>query len=333
MTHFTDTVELNEFISGLPKAELHLHLEGSVQPEVWARLAGRNDPHLSVTPDDFREMLKYNSLSDFLFAFMALTSCFREPDDFRLAALECGRELARHNVVYAEIHTSAAAGLSIGIPPREIMDAVITGLNEARSEGGPEWGLIVDVIREMAVKDQGEIGLELAMEYRNRGVVAIGLGGNEAKIPTSEAAALFRAARDAGMHRTAHAGEAAGPESIRQALDIGAERIGHGVAAREDPELLCLLRDFRIPLEMCPSSNVCTGAVASMEEHPIADYLRQGLLVTLSTDDPPFFHTDMNTEYARVAEAFDLSPAEIIQLSKNAFDAAFGVIPKSGFRF
>lgn len=314
----------HSLISSLPKAELHLHLEGTVSPDTWLRLLKRREPGTSITLDDLRERMRFRDLASFFDAWMALIRTLREPEDFRLIALECGRQLASQNVRYVELHSSVAGGQQAGrLNADEVMPAIAEGLDEARREGGPEWRIIVDIIRDLAAVGDGGIGLEIAMRHRQNGVVAVGLGGSEHLYGAESANDSFSAALAAGLHTTAHAGEGAGPESIWAALEIGAERIGHAARAIEDPVLVEHLAANHIHMEMCPTSNVCTGAVRSLSEHPLARFLRRGLAVSLNTDDPAFFGSDLNAEYARVAGAFDLTPVELVALARNGFEGAF----------
>jgi aminodeoxyfutalosine deaminase len=268
--------------------------------------------------------MRFRDLPAFFDAWMSLILALREPEDFRLIALECGRQLARQNVLYAELHTSVAGAAQAGrLNPDEVIPAIAEGLDEARREGGPEWRMIVDIIRDLAAAGDAGIGLDIALRHRHNGVVAVGLGGSEQLYDAGTAGEAFSTALDAGLHATAHAGEGAGPESIWAALGIGAQRIGHAARAVEDPVLVEHLAANRIHLEMCPSSNVCTGAVGSMGEHPLARFLRAGMAISLNTDDPAFFGADLNTEYARVAAAFDLTRLELVRLARNSFEGAF----------
>lgn len=313
-----------EFIEALPKAELHLHLEGTVSPETWLRLLQRHEPSTSVSLDDLRRRMRFRDLPTFFDAWMALIVTLREPEDFRLIARECGRQLATQNVRYAELHTSVAGAQQAGrLNADEVLPAIAEGLDEARREGGPEWRLIVDIIRDIAALGDADIGLSIALNHRQHGVVAVGLGGSEQLYTAGYAREAFAAAISHGLHTTAHAGEGAGPESIWAALEIGAERIGHAARAAEEPALVAHLAANRVPLEMCPSSNVCTGACPSLESHPIERFLRARMPVSLNTDDPAFFGTSLNDEYLRVAGAFNLTESEVAALSRNAFETAF----------
>ncbi|HEY3269560.1 MAG TPA: adenosine deaminase [Armatimonadota bacterium] len=317
-------------LAGVPStlqgaAELHLHLEGAIRPEAWLRLIRRHEPGTSLTLDDLRKRLRFTDMAGFFETWMQVLYTLRDPEDYRQAAYECGIWLAESNAVYAELHTSIAGAHWAGrLNGNEAIPAIAEGLNAAQAEGGPRWRLIVDVIRELCAVDAGHIGLELALNNRAHGVVAVGLGGEEARHSTELARDLFAAAKAGGLHVTAHAGEGAGPESIWKALELGAERLGHAVRASEDPVLMEHLLRHQVHLEMCPTSNVRTGAVASLAEHPVADFLRRGLNVSVNTDDPALFGTNLAGELSAVQRTFSLTEAEMARLRDNALGAAFG---------
>jgi adenosine deaminase/aminodeoxyfutalosine deaminase len=312
------------FVAALPKPELHLHLEGTITPRTWLELIRRHDRTAIVTLEDLRRRYAFPDMRGFFDVWMDVLAELRSPDDYRFIARECGRYLATQNVVYAELHTSIAGGVWSGrLSADGIVPAIADGLNEARAAGGPEWRLIVDAIRETVAADAGHIALDIARRNRDHGVVALGLGGNEERYATGEAAGVFAAAKAEGFRLTAHAGEWAGPESVRQALDIGADRIGHAVTAAQDRPLLEEIRARGIHLELCPTSNVRTGAIPALEAHPAGMYIRRGLRVSLNTDDPALFGTNLNSEYLRVAQAFGLSRDDVVRLARNAFEAAF----------
>lgn len=319
-----NTVPDPAFIARLPKAELHLHLEGTITPETWLALIRRHEPARLVTLDDLQARLNYRDISDFFDVWMQILYSLREPEDYRITAFEGARALGRQNVWYAEFHTSIAGAHHAGrLNGNEVIPAIAAGLEEARGCGGPEWRLIVDVIRDFTATGAGQVGLDLAQMQRKHGVVAIGLGGSEHLYHARTAKEVFSAAKADGFHLTAHAGEAAGPESVWQALEIGAERIGHAARAAEDPTLVTYLKTHQVPLEMCPSSNISTGAVASLESHPIDPFMKQGLRVTLNSDDPPLFRTDLCREYLLSAQTFGWNRENIVRVARNGFESAF----------
>ena len=308
----------------LPKAEVHLHLEGSITPATWLRVIQRHEPATPLTVGDLTERIRFHGMDGFFEVWMQILYSLREPEDYRLAAYACGMDLARQNVRYVELHTSIAGAQWTGrLNADEVMPAIAEGLDAARRDGGPEWRLIVDVIRELVAEGAGEIGLEIARRHKGLGVVAVGLGGDESRYAVDAARDILASARAEGFFVTVHAGEAAGPESIRAALASGAHRIGHAATAARDPELVESLAEGGVPLEMCPTSNVRTGAVPSLAAHPIGPFLRRGMNVSLNTDDPPLFGTDLVAEVRAVTKAFGLAPAEVVRLARNAYGAAF----------
>jgi adenosine deaminase/aminodeoxyfutalosine deaminase len=318
------------WIRRMPKAELHLHLEGSITPETWRRILLRHEPDSTPSLESLQKRYHFTGIGGFFDVFMAVTRSLREPEDYRLAAREAARALARQNVRYAELHTSVAAAHWVGrLSADEMIPAMAEGLAEAQAEGGPAWRLILDVTRDFCNQGCGAIALGLAVKYNTLGVAALGMGGTE-KLPAGVARDVFAQARAEGLRVTAHAGEQAGPESIWGALEIGAERIGHATRATEDPALVAHLATAAVPLEMCPSSNVSTGAAASLEAHPLGAFFRRGMNVSLNTDDPPFFATNLCMEYERAAAAFRLNRAEVVRLARNAFEAAFLPEPEKG---
>jgi adenosine deaminase/aminodeoxyfutalosine deaminase len=322
-THEPGEDALADWIRRLPKAELHLHLEGTITPETWRRILLRHAAATTPTVAELAARYRFTDIAGFFDVFIAVTQSLRAPEDYHLAALEAGRALARQNVRYAEFHTSVAAAQWVGrLSGDDVIPALAAGLAEAEREGGPAWRLIVDVVRDFCARGCGEIALDLALRHRKYGVVALGMGGGET-LPAEVARDVFAQARASGLRLTAHAGEQAGPASIWAALEIGAERIGHAARAPEDPALVDHLATAHTPLEMCLTSNVRTGAVASLEAHPLGDFLRRGMNVSLSTDDPPFFGSDLCAEYRQAARVFGLSRPELTRLARNAYEAAF----------
>lgn len=308
----------------LPKAELHLHLEGSITPATWLRMIQRHEPATPLTVADLAERMRFHGMDGFFEVWMQILYSLKEPEDYRLAAYACGMDLARQNVRYAELHTSIAGAQWTGrLNADEVMPAIAEGLDAARRDGGPEWRLIVDVIRELVAEGAGDIGLEIARRHKGLGVVAVGLGGDESRYAADAARDILASAHAEGFSVTVHAGESAGPESIRAALASGADRIGHATAAAQDPDLVERLAEGGIPLEMCPTSNVRTGAAPSLAAHPVGPFLRRGMNVSLNTDDPPLFGTDLVAEFRAVTETFGLAPAEVVRLARNAYEAAF----------
>ena len=245
------------------------------------------------------------------------------PSDYALVTSRLMDWLASQNVKYAEIILSAGVLLWKKQSVPAVFEAVAQAARETGSRLGVRVNWIFDAVRQFGA-DHARAVLQWAARFRSAGVVAFGLGGDENGGPADDFVAVYREARDLGLHVTAHAGETAGPESIRKSVELlGAERIGHGLTAIHDEAVMGLLRERRIPLEVCPTSNVCTGLLARLEDHPLPRFLRSGLVITLNSDDPAMFGTRLEGEFIRVARAFGLCEADILLLSENAIRSAF----------
>ncbi|HMF75772.1 MAG TPA: adenosine deaminase [Bryobacteraceae bacterium] len=310
-------MNLQEFVRSLEKAELHLHLEGSVEAQTILEL----DPSLTV--DEIRSNIHFNGFAGFLKAYVWVTRKLDSPQAYALAARRLLEKLKSQNVRYAEITLSAGVILWKQQSVESIFEAIQT---EVAQFGEIEVGWIFDAIRQFGIADAARV-FAIAKEYRNAGVVGIGIGGDEERGPAEWFKQLYREARDAGLGLTCHAGEVSGPASVWQALDIGAQRIGHGIRSIEDPALIRTLRDRGIPLEVCVSSNVCTGAVASLQQHPIRRLWDAGVPIVLGTDDPALFFTDLLHEYTVAAEIFGFTRQELAQLAANSLKHRFSRDP------
>jgi adenosine deaminase/aminodeoxyfutalosine deaminase len=322
-----DTTELESFIRRLPKVELHLHLEGSVQPETLHELSRSKGRLAKETRDWISERTgqgyRYRNFQDFLQAFKLVTLLLETPSDYALATTRLIEGLAQQNVKYAEIIFAAGVVLWKKQPLEAILEAATSAARAAQKSSGVRVQWVFDAIRHFGVEHTREV-LHWAERLRPQGVVALGIGGDETRGPAELFTDIFRDARAMGLHVVAHAGEACGPESVRQAVEaLGAERIGHGLTAARDPSVLALLRERRIPLEVCLTSNVATGVLARVEDHPLPQFLEAGLVVTLNTDDPAMFGTNLVNEYLLAAETFGLARQQILHLCQNAIRAAF----------
>jgi aminodeoxyfutalosine deaminase len=301
-----------DFLLEMPKAELHLHLEGAVEPETLHEL----DPATPV--EDFRSLYRYESFEGFLQAFGAVGKRLRGPADYALAARRLLERLEAQNVVYAEIILAAGVVLWKKQEFAPVFDAVAEAAAGSRVE--VRW--ILDAVRQFPVEQAMRVA-ELAAARVDRGVVAFGIGGSEERGPAEWFREVFAFARDAGLRLTAHAGESAGPESVRAALALGAERIGHGIAAARDPELMALLRERDIPLEVCITSNLATGVVPCLADHPVRRLFDAGVPIVLNTDDPAMFGCTLTGEYRLAARQFGFSEAELRGIASNGFRYAF----------
>jgi aminodeoxyfutalosine deaminase len=289
-----------------PKIELHVHLEGTVRPETLLAIARRNGYALPVdSADDVRALYEYRDFAHFIEVFMLTSGALEREDDFRQIMVEYAAEAVGHGAVYLEAIFSL--GLWRGLDSDVVFNGVCDGVDEARERYGIEISLTPDIARVYSLDEALEV-VRYAVKYRDRGVVGVGLGGPEAEHPPEPYEPAFELARSEGLASVPHAGEHAGPSSVRGALDaLGARRIRHGIRAIEDPELLQELVDRRVVLDVCPISNVRTGAVRSLDEHPLPQLVGAGAVCSISTDDPAMFGTDLTTEYA-AASSLGLDP-------------------------
>ncbi|SPE25387.1 Adenosine deaminase [Candidatus Sulfopaludibacter sp. SbA3] len=303
---------MDDFLVEMPKAELHLHLEGSVEPETLHEL----DPATPV--EQFRALYHYENFDAFLKAFGVIGKCLRRPADYALITRRLLRRLAAQNVRYAEIIIAAGVVLWKNEEFAPIFDAI----RVAAAESPVEVRWIFDAVRQFGVEPAQRVA-ELAADRMDQGVVALGIGGSEERGPAEWFTDVYAFARSAGLRLVAHAGESMGPESIWAALKLGAERIGHGIAAIRDEALLRHLRERDIPLEICITSNIVTGVVARLEEHPVRRLYDAGVPIVLNTDDPAMFGCTLTGEYQLAASAFGFSESELRALAANAFRYRF----------
>lgn len=304
---------MDDFLLELPKAELHLHLEGSVEPETLHEL----DPGTPL--EELRSLYTYADFDAFLRTFGAVGKRLRTPEDYALVTRRLLERLQAQNVRYAEIIVAAGVVLWKGQDFAPIFDAIHAAA--AVSPVKVRW--ILDAVRQFGVEPAMQV-VELAAARRDRGVVAFGIGGSEERGPAEWFTEVFGAARRAGLRLTAHAGEGTSARSVWAALELGAERIGHGISSIDDPALLRHLRDRGIPLEVCVTSNLVTGVVKRMEEHPVRRLFDAGVPITLATDDPAMFRCTLVGEYALAAREFGFTETELQSVAENGFRFAFG---------
>lgn len=316
-------MNLLEFARRMPKVELHVHLEGAIRPATLLALARRNKVALPAADEaGLREWYRFRDFRHFVEVYVAITGCMRTPDDYRLVAYEFGHDCARQNIRYAEVTFTILTNMRLtGLSWQEILNGLNAGRAQARQELGVDWRWVFDIVRENT--DTQQAVLEIALQARDQGVVALGLGGMEAGHPAEQFAEAFGLARAGGLARAPHAGELSGPESVWAAIRVlHADRIGHGVRSIEDPQLIAYLRQQQIPLEICPTSNIRLGVYPDYAAHPLRRLWDAGVLVTVNSDDPPLFDADLNAEYAALVEHFGFTAGELERISLNAVAAS-----------
>jgi adenosine deaminase len=317
--------DLGDFIAGLPKAELHVHHVGSASPRIVAELAARHAGSTPVPadPDLLAEYFVFSDFVHFIEVYLSVVDLIRDPEDVWTLTYEVARELAAQQVRYAELTLTPYSSIVRGIPAEAYCEAVEDARQRAATEHGIELRWCFDIPGEAGVP-AADLTLEVALKNRPDGLVSFGLGGPELGVPREQFAPHFRAALAEGLRSVPHAGESTGPQTVWDALThLGAERIGHGIAAARDPELLGYLRDHAIPLEVCPTSNVRTRSVPSLAEHPLPALVAAGVPVTINSDDPPMFATTLNNEYAVAAQLLALDAAGVADLARAAVRASF----------
>ncbi|GAA1943763.1 adenosine deaminase [Amycolatopsis minnesotensis] len=315
---------LHDFVASLPKAELHVHLLGAATVDTVLDLARRH-PAAGVPAEraELAEFYTFRDFDHFLKVYWAVQSLITGRDDVHTLVTGLARDLAAQNVRYAEVTVTPYNHLLDGLSGDDLLDGLAAGRAAAARDHGVELAWCFDIPGEKGAK-AGRETLAFALGERPDGLVAFGLGGPETGVGRALFAPMFTAAREAGLHSVPHAGETTGPATVWSAVhDLGAERIGHGTSAAADPRLLEHLAEHRIPLEVCPTSNVRTRQVGSLEAHPVRRLLDHGVAVTLNTDDPGMFGATLNGEYVAVAEALGLTRGEIAQLARNAVAASF----------
>ena len=319
------TTDLSEFIADLPKAELHVHHVGSASPRIVAELASRHAGSTPVPadPELLADYFVFSDFAHFVTVYLSVVDLIRDAEDVWTLTYEVARELAAQQVRYAELTLTPYSSIVRGIPAEAFCEAVEDARRRAGADHGIELRWCFDIPGEAGLP-AADVTLDVATKLRPDGLVSFGLGGPEIGVPREQFAPHFRAAIAEGLHSVPHAGESTGPETIWDALThLGAERIGHGISAVQDPRLLEHLRNAAIPLEVCPTSNVRTRSVPSLAEHPLPALVAAGVPVTINSDDPPMFSTTLNREYAVAAELLGLDAAGIAELARAGVRASF----------
>ena len=318
---------IKDFICRLPKAELHLHLEGAILPSTLVELSARHRAQ-PLTPGEAEGIYRFTDFTGFLEAFKAVTSLLIDPEDYELAAWRMMERLAAQGVVHAEVYISVGVIYLWRKHDPDCFEPIFEALERARERAQSALGLsvywIFDAVRHFTVEEAERVFRKAAeLKETHPAVVGIGLGGDERRTGSEPFRALFAEARAAGLRLTNHAGETTGPEAIREALSIGSERIGHALSASRDFYLMEEMKERGTPLELNPTSNVRTGVCPSIAEHPLRRYFDAGLLVTLNSDDPAFFGSDVANEYLLAHTEQEFTRRELRQLAKNSIVASF----------
>lgn len=314
--------DLRAWLRGLPKPELHVHLEGTINPRTYERIARRNGIAVQKDPSD---AFRCRDFASFLQALLKIVQALRRPADFAELATEYLYGSAADGVRHVELFISPATQRRF-VPELdlvEMVEAIYRACMEAEASTGISSLLLLDCVRNLG-EEEALADVALAERCRELGVVGVGLGGDEAKFPARDFARAFARAREAGLRRTVHAGEAAGPQSMVDAIEqLHAERIGHGVAAAGFSEIIELMRERAVAIDACPASNAVTGAVPLGSPHPLREFFDAGLTVTLNSDDPGFFGTSLLDEYVAAAENLGFEVVELPAIAKMGFAASF----------
>jgi adenosine deaminase/aminodeoxyfutalosine deaminase len=321
-------LDISAWLRALPKVELHLHLEGTIEPETLVALSQRHDA-TPLTLADARALYTYRNFLGFLDAFKAVSARLQTPDDYELITYNMVRTLAAQGVVHAEVY------ISFGIIyywKQTDVEPFVAAIERARIRAQQEFGTtlywLIDAVRNFGADEAARVfrkAAELRAQYPS--IVGIGIGGDEARGPASLFRDSYAEATAAGLRLTAHAGESGGPiegpASIWAAINIGAERIGHGLAAQHDPQLLEVLAHKQIPIEINVTSNIRTGCCPDFDSHPLRRYFDAGLMVTLNSDDPPMFGANLLDEYILAHQKYAFTPDQLRELAANAVEASF----------
>ncbi|MFW9844666.1 MAG: adenosine deaminase [Candidatus Thorarchaeota archaeon] len=316
-------METLEAIRALPKVELHVHILGSIRPETLLAIIEEDDikaPYTTI--EEIIKRFEYTDFINFLRTYMEITEYIRDERHFEQITYEMLENCSKSNVRYVEASFSPPDHIAKGLEFDKMLDSINRGILRAKKDFGVETNIRVDTCRSSTFDEAMKILDHIEKKPDN--IVSLDLGGDEKRWPPRPFAEHYKRATKLGLHRVAHAGEGAGPESIWDAIhSLDVERIGHGVTAQQDPDLVEYLKREQIAIEMCPVSNLRTGVVATMEDHPIRDFFNKGLLVTVNSDDPSLFHTNMNNEYVQLHKHLDFSLDELFQISLNGIETAF----------
>jgi len=309
------------FLISLPKAELHLHLEGSIEPPTLVELRQRHGME-GASLAEVEQLYNYSDFAGFLMAFKDVTAALQTPEDYELITYRLMENLKSQNVLHAEVFVS----VGVCLWRKQDFAEIFEGLERGRERGEKDFGIsllwIFDAVRQFGAEKAEDV-VDVAIQFRDRNVAGFGIGGDEHQGPAELFNGVFARASERGLHLTAHAGENAGPSSIWGALNLKAERIGHGLTAGQDPELIEELTTRQIPMEICLTSNLRTGCCGKISDHPVRRYFDQGLMITLNTDDPAMFATSITKEYELAQTEFGFTDEHLRELARNSFEASF----------
>jgi adenosine deaminase len=318
-----DQMAAESLIRKLPKVEQHIHIVGSTRPQTLLWLAEQGDIERSFkTPGDANRFFKYHDFPHFISVYSTVVDCITKESQFERITYEMLECDASCNVRYVEASFSAPDHVLKGLDYSWMIDAINRGISRARLDFGIECNLRIDLVRNYGPKT----GMEVLdwIESKNDNIVSVDIGGSEERFPPKPFAPVYRRAKTMGLHLVAHAGEAAGPQSVWEAIrELHVEHVGHGLAASTDPGLMDCLRKRGVTVEMCPVSNVKTRVVASLRRHPVRTFFEGGLRVTVNTDDPSMFGTDMNNEYLQLYRQLNFTVPELFRLSLYGVDCSF----------
>jgi aminodeoxyfutalosine deaminase len=310
----------SSFIVSLPKAELHLHLEGSIDPRTLLELKQRHGRKATLA--EVVQLYRYKDFTGFLMAFKTVTEELQTADDYDLITYRLMEKLKADNVLHAEVYVS----VGVCLWRKQDFDSIFAGLERGRERGERDFGVsllwIFDAVRQFGADKARQVA-DLAVRYKNASVVGFGIGGDERQAAPELFRDVYAYAATNGLRLTAHAGETAGPGSVWGALNLPAERIGHGFTASQDPELVETLSTRQVPVEICITSNLKTGICPTIGEHPVRNYFDQGVMVTLNTDDPAMFGTSLSREYQLAQDTFSFTDEHLRELARNSFEASF----------
>jgi adenosine deaminase len=310
---------IKSFIRDLPKVELHLHLEGAIPLKALLQLIEKYKGQDFITLNELEEKFTYSDFNHFISTWYWKNSFIREYEDYQFIAEQVSLNLAEQNIRYAEIYFSPTDFRKKDSQPQKIAIAIRKGLNTHSDK------ITINLIADLVRDEENKLSqLKQILEVQDQGIIGIGLGGKEKEFPPKLFTKVYKEAKKVGLKTTCHAGEAAGPDYIWQAVrDLHVDRIGHGTSAIKDEKLVEHLISKQIPVEMCPISNVRTSSVTSLAEHPIYDFYKKGMIVSINTDDPKMFNTTIEKEYISLIETFNLDLSDIFQLAQNSIRSAW----------